>query len=287
MRGVKGLPIEERIELYEQVMELREKTGWGKVRIGKFLGFSPGTIDRWLHGANPTRLWSEEELNILKELYLETPKDEIIRKLPNRTWYAINIKASLLGIKRNQSKFISERFNDPEYREKIREINKKSAPKRAKKISKTIQGKGNPFYGKHHTEETIRKIKENMPDMSGGKNSFYGKHHTEETKKKMRGPRPSVCGDKNPAWRGGYEPYYGPNWNQQRKNCLERDNHICRICGAKENGKGHNVHHIIPFREFGRERYTDANQLDNLITLCDKCHLEVEWGKLSVSGENA
>lgn len=56
-------------------------------------------------------------------------------------------------------------------------------------------GKNNPFYGKHHTEETKQKIKEHMPNMS---HIWKGRHHTEESKQKMRGLRPSMTGDKNP-----------------------------------------------------------------------------------------
>jgi predicted HNH restriction endonuclease len=36
------------------------------------------------------------------------------------------------------------------------------------------------------------------------------------------------------------------------------------------------VHHIIPFRKFGIERYQEANSLSNLICYCNLCHLIVE-----------
>ena len=39
----------------------------------------------------------------------------------------------------------------------------------------------NPFYGKHHSEETIRKISERMIC----NNHMKGKHHSEETRKKI------------------------------------------------------------------------------------------------------
>ena len=44
------------------------------------------------------------------------------------------------------------------------------------KLSKLYSGVGNPFYGKHHTPETIQKIKDNMPDMSGENSPNYGVH---------------------------------------------------------------------------------------------------------------
>lgn len=46
-------------------------------------------------------------------------------------------------------------------------------------------GKNNPMFGKHHSEETRKKIRDSMPDNSGGNNPMFGKHHSEETKKKM------------------------------------------------------------------------------------------------------
>ena len=69
-------------------------------------------------------------------------------------------------------------------------------------------GKDNGFYGKHHTEETKQKIRDNMPDTSV---NWRGKHYTEESKQKMRGPRPNIMGNKNPNYgkRGEKSPIYG------------------------------------------------------------------------------
>lgn len=82
-------------------------------------------------------------------------------------------------------------------------------------------------------------------------------------------------GEKNPNWKGGWEPYYGPNWDTQRVAALKRDNYKCINCEAE---KGLNVHHITPFRLFGRERYLEANSLSNLSTLCIPCHRNTELG---------
>ena len=43
-------------------------------------------------------------------------------------------------------------------------------------------GKNNPFYGKHHSEESKQKMSESN---KGKNNSMYGKHLSEETKQKM------------------------------------------------------------------------------------------------------
>ncbi len=46
---------------------------------------------------------------------------------------------------------------------------------------------GCPMTGKHHTDETKRKLSEiNSLNCLGKDNHFYGKHHTEETKQKLR-----------------------------------------------------------------------------------------------------
>ncbi|MGD8792474.1 MAG: DEAD/DEAH box helicase [Anaerolineae bacterium] len=78
----------------------------------------------------------------------------------------------------------------------------------------------------------------------------------------------------------------GPNWEQQRNRARERDNHRCRHCGLPERPqRGHDVHHIQPFRTFGyvrgqNDHYLEANRLENLVTLCRSCHRRVEVDRL-------
>ncbi len=80
------------------------------------------------------------------------------------------------------------------------------------------------------------------------------------------------------AWQGAPIRDYGPNWEAQRRLARQRDGFRCRQCGAPEPpGREHDVHHLRPFREFGyipgvNERYQQANALENLITLCPRCH---------------
>ncbi len=75
---------------------------------------------------------------------------------------------------------------------------------------------------------------------------------------------------------------YGPNWAEQRERARARDGYRCRRCGAPEPpDRQHHVHHIRPFREFGyvpgeNEAYREANALENLITLCPRCHRRAE-----------
>ena len=41
------------------------------------------------------------------------------------------------------------------------------------------------WYGKHHSEESLQKIRDHHPDQSGVNHPMYGKHHTEESRRKM------------------------------------------------------------------------------------------------------
>jgi DEAD/DEAH box helicase domain-containing protein len=75
---------------------------------------------------------------------------------------------------------------------------------------------------------------------------------------------------------------YGPNWPAQRDRARARDGYRCQNCGALEQGRAHHVHHKIPFRGFAS--YLQANQMDNLVTLCPACHRRAESGVRMRSG---
>ena len=67
---------------------------------------------------------------------------------------------------------------------------------------------------------------------------------------------------------------YGPTWIIQRNRARARDAYCCQVCGVEESGRAHHVHHKTPFRLFAS--FVEANQLENLITLCPNCHRRVE-----------
>lgn len=99
-----------------------------------------------------------------------------------------------------------------------------------------------------------------------------------------------MAGEGNPNWAGGYEPYYGPNWRQQRKNRLQFDEYQCVVCGLtdeehkREYGAELSVHHVTPFVEFVDDNtvdYKSANRLVNLRTMCIDCHQQ--WEGLPVA----
>lgn len=49
MRKVRSLPLDERMELYNQAMKLRRERGWGKVRIGKYLNLNYDSVKSWIY----------------------------------------------------------------------------------------------------------------------------------------------------------------------------------------------------------------------------------------------
>ena len=98
--------------------------------------------------------------------------------------------------------------------------------------------------------------------------------------------REYMVGENSPQWRGGWDDYKGENWYRQRRASRQRDNYKCRNCGISEKDYGHalDVHHIIPFRVFGYERYKEANDLKNLMSLCNSCHSAIE-PRVPISGK--
>lgn len=59
--------------------------------------------------------------------------------------------------------------------------------------------------------------------------------------------------------------YNSPFWRSLREACGERDKYVCQMCGHPA-GKSFHADHIVPREDGG------ADELDNLQTLCDKCH---------------
>ena len=69
-----------------------------------------------------------------------------------------------------------------------------------KNMSNSRKGNKNHFYGKHHTEETKKKLSEAHKGMHNGSNNpFYGKHHSLETKEKIsKANKGKMTGGKHP-----------------------------------------------------------------------------------------
>jgi hypothetical protein len=70
-------------------------------------------------------------------------------------------------------------------------------------------------------------------------------------------------------------------WTKIRLHILERDNYTCQECGKKAT----DVHHIDGT---GSNRPTCKmnNNYDNLVSLCHKCHIIIEYKKKKFSNSN-
>jgi len=81
----------------------------------------------------------------------------------------------------------------------------------------------------------------------------------------------------NPAWRGGHPEYYGPDWRSLQRRARKLDGYVCQRCGVSQAmaGRALDVHHVEPVSSFFE--VNDANQIENVVTLCHGCHMLVEW----------
>ena len=108
----------------------------------------------------------------------------------------------------------------------------------------------------------------------GSGHPMYGKHHSDETKKRLSEFR----GEKSSNWKGGIscEPYC-PLWKDKgyKESIKKRDNYTCQNPYCYGNDTRLHIHHID---------YNKKNcALKNLITLCGSCNTKAntdrEWHK--------
>ena len=119
----------------------------------------------------------------------------------------------------------------------------------------------------------------------------YGKKHSEETKKKIKDASPIRLGKDSPNWKGGITTENNLlRWCQKNKDLRElvfsRDDYTCQICGAR-NGNGKaiflNSHHIKSWAKYPQLRF----KASNCTTLCVPCHKKVHKGEISFNNENS
>jgi len=148
-----------------------------------------------------------------------------------------------------------------------------------------LKGKVGPMKGKHHSQETIEKMRER----------FKGKPISEEHKKKIsdywKNNKP-----KHPNWKGGITPLYNlirhleenKNW---RDTIFKRDNYTCQECGKKGKIQAHHIKRFnIILKEFLQvySQFSPIEDKETLVrlainyqpfwditngkTLCNDCH---------------
>lgn len=123
--------------------------------------------------------------------------------------------------------------------------------------------------GRRRLEETKQKISKTrkerkIPGKFGKDNPMYG-----------------IRGSKHPNWKGGSTPerqklYRTELWKKIVRTAFERDNWVCQRCGGGTTyGNGLHTHHLKSWADYPDDRF----DLDNLITLCRKCHNWVHSNK--------
>ena len=164
-------------------------------------------------------------------------------------------------------------------------------------MRRTYKGKNNPFYGKHHTEETNEK---NRTAHLGNKNHWkgglpkcidcgkelknrYAKRCLDCDIKKRIGSKRTIKtrkllsklkkGTNCNFWKGGISKENeiirkGIEIHLWREAVFARDNWICQKC--KIRGGEIHPHHIYNFSDYKKLR----TSIENGITLCKKCHQE-------------
>ena len=202
--------------------------------------------------------------------YKRTGKEKILKNIEDYKGY-LEVGLTKNG-KRKQFKvhrLVAEAFiPNPENKPCIDHINTVKSDNRVENLrwvtykensnnEKTLEkfkGENHHFFGKHHTEETKKKMSEVQ---KGENNPMYGKHHTEETKKKMseaqKGEKGSMygrTGEKHPKSKSVVQIDQTTNevvkvWGSTRE--AERiggfcHNAISECCKNKFNRLGNNIY---------------------------------------------
>lgn len=142
--------------------------------------------------------------------------------------------------------------------------NPSTNPETAKKISDGLKkylaenpgtrvGEKNPFYGKHHSPETVKYLKESKI----GKISYNSEQREKQLQNTLRK-------ENHPLWLGGISNgEYGADFDANLKQLIkEIYGYNCQIC--KISTSILDIHHI----DYDKKN----NNVDNLVPLCKKCH---------------
>ena len=187
---------------------------------------------------------------------------------------------------------------------KIREISKSAYVELchscSMKTEKTKEKMKEAQLGRHHTEETKKKIstaKQNMSEATKQKIrdnhvGMKGKHHSEETKRKisevLMGRKFSEetklklsdlnKGSKHPNWKGGvsFEPYCIKFDDEFKERVREYWNRKCILCEKTEleNGRKLDVHHVM----YNKDTCCD-DSIPLFVPLCNLCHGKTNFNR--------
>lgn len=114
-------------------------------------------------------------------------------------------------------------------------------------------GDNNSFYGKHHSEEARRKMREHHADISGSRNPFYGKRHSEESIKKM-----SESHKGQAAWNKGKKLTEAQKSKSIANNCWKKLSTRLRFEEVKKSYRQYKANNgTLTWNEF-QKRYKDG-----------------------------
>jgi len=153
------------------------------------------------------------------------------------------------------------------------------------------EGHQEGMLGKHHSQESIKKISnarigmkftkehiENISKSHMGKLAWNKNRKIQTNTGRTHFTSERVRGANNTNWKGGITPINKAlraslEYEEWRKKVFERDLYTCRICG--EIGGRLEADHIKSWAEYPTLRFS----LENGRTLCHDCHTKTEnWG---------
>ncbi len=162
-------------------------------------------------------------------------------------------------------------------------MGKKLSEEHRKNLSLAHKGKDNNQLGRHHSEETKRKIRENHLNSEVFQKAIKNPERIKKISEALRG-------EKSYLWEGGITPLINQirncfEYRQWRSDIFTRDGYICQLCGQRGN-KLHADHYPKSFSEIfdgnkpktleealNCEEFWDIN---NGRTLCFNCHKKTE-----------
>lgn len=158
--------------------------------------------------------------------------------------------------------------------ETLEKMRKPKTEEHKQKISNAKIGIPSSNKGKHPSEETKQKMRDNHWDCSGENNPNYNREFSDEHRKRISENHADFSKEKHPNWKGGISKSpYCEKWTEElREEIRNRDGRICQECGKTEieNKRKLTCHHI---------HYDKESCYPDLITLCVSCNSKVNFNR--------
>lgn len=145
----------------------------------------------------------------------------------------------------------------------------KMPEKQREMISRKLKGKRQYIM----TDKIRKKISDSVKN--NPTKYWLGKHHSEETKKKISINNARVSGEKHWNWRGGItnNPYPKEFTKELRLKIRTRDNFTCCLCGKTEREELEELNRILCVNHIDFNKNNCAEK--NLNTLCVRCNVKI------------